>query len=141
MGFSRFRKRSQMATSATNSSVPPIPSFPDTPRPDTPRPDTPRHDQEGDVVQLYTDDSFLIDVLSRFVGGALAVGDSAIVIATESHQRQLEKHLSARGLDTIKANLQGRYITLDASQALPRFMENGTVDETRFKAVIDGLLR
>jgi PAS domain S-box-containing protein len=93
------------------------------------------------VVQLYTDDSFLIDVLSRFVGGALAVGDSAIVIATESHQRQLEKHLSARGLDTIKANLQGRYITLDASQALPRFMENGTVDETRFKAVIDGLLR
>jgi PAS domain S-box-containing protein len=120
-----------MATSATNSSVPLIPSFPE----------APPHDQEGHVVQLYTDDGFLIDVLSRFVGGALAVGDSAIVIATEAHQRQLEKHLSARGLDPIKANLQGRYITLDASQTLPRFMENGTVDESRFKAVIDGLLK
>jgi hypothetical protein len=34
----------------------------------------PRHDHDGHVVQLYTDDGFLIDVLSRFIGGALAVG-------------------------------------------------------------------
>src|SRR5947209_494790 len=28
----------------------------------------PRHDHGGHVVQLYTDDGFLIDVLSRFIG-------------------------------------------------------------------------
>src|SRR5439155_27206811 len=38
----------------------------------------PRHDHGGHVVQLYTDDGFLIDVLSRFIGGALAVGDAAV---------------------------------------------------------------
>ncbi len=92
------------------------------------------------MVQLYTDDGFLIDVLSRFIGGALAVGDAAVVIATESHRIELEKRLTARGLDTTKANRQGRYITLDAAQALPRFMENGRVNETRFKAIVGGLL-
>jgi len=38
----------------------------------------PRHDHGGHVVQLYTDDGFPIDVLSRFIGGALAVGDAAV---------------------------------------------------------------
>ena len=119
-----------MATSASNSSVPLIPSFSY----------APRHDREGHVVQLYTDDGFLIDELSRFIGGALAVGDAAVVIATEPHRRELEKRLAAQGLDTTKANRQGRYIALDAAQTLPRFTENGTVDETRFKAIIGGLL-
>jgi len=89
---------------------------------------------------LYTDDGFLIDVLSRFIAGALAVGDAAIVIATEYHRRELEKRLTARGLDTAKANRQGRYITLDAAQTLSRFMENGMVNDTRFKTVVGGLL-
>ncbi len=89
---------------------------------------------------MYTDDGFLIDVLSRFIAGALAVGDAAIVIATEYHRRELEKRLTARGLDTAKANRQGRYITLDAAQTLSRFMENGMVNDTRFKTVVGGLL-
>ena len=76
------------------------------------------HDHEGHVA-TYTDDDFLMDGLSRFIGGALAVGDAAVVIATESHQRKLEKRLSARGLDTVKAKRQGRYCTLDAAQTLP----------------------
>jgi ABC-type antimicrobial peptide transport system permease subunit len=59
----------------------------------------PSHDHEGHVVQLYTDDNFLIDVLSRFIGGSLAVGDAAVVIATASHRIQLEERLCARGLD------------------------------------------
>jgi PAS domain S-box-containing protein len=119
-----------MASSMPNPGVPLIPSFSY----------APRHDHEEHVVQLYTDDGFLIDVLSRFIGEALAVGDAAVVIATRSHQRELEKRLSARGLDTVKAKRQGRYSTLDAAQTLPRFMENGTVDEARFKTIIGGLL-
>src|SRR6202023_3414571 len=42
--------------------------------------------------------------------------------------------------DTAKAAAQGRYITLDASDTLPRIMENGAVDESRFNAIIGGLL-
>src|SRR6266446_10189906 len=88
------------------------------------------HDHDGHVVQLYTDDGFLIDVLSRFIGGALAVGDAAVVIATCSHRTELERRLSANGVDTGKAAIQGRYIVLDANETLPKIMVDGAVDET-----------
>src|ERR1700728_4661087 len=102
-----------MASSMSNPGVPLIPSFSY----------APRHDHEGHVVQLYTDDSFLIDVLSRFIGEALAVGDAAVVIATESHQRALEKRLSARGLDTVTTPRRGPYRRLDAAHTMPRFID------------------
>ena len=101
---------------------------------------TPSHDHNGHVVQLYTDDSFLVDVLSRFIGGALAVGDPAVVIATKSHRVELEKRLSAHGLDTATAAIQGRYVILDATETLPKIMVNGSVDEERFNGIIGGVL-
>jgi PAS domain S-box-containing protein len=97
---------------------------------------TPSHDRTGHVVQLYTDDEFLIDVLSRFIGGALAVGEAAVVVATAAHRRELERRLSARGLDTAKAAMQGRYLTLDASETMTRCVVNDAVDETRFYEII-----
>lgn len=101
---------------------------------------TPSHGHDGHVVQLYADDGFLIEVLSRFIGGALAVGDAAVVLATAPHRADLERRLTARGMDTAKAALQGRYITLDASETLPRLMVNGSVDEARFNAIVGGVL-
>jgi len=101
---------------------------------------TPSHTQDGHVVQLYAEDGFLIDVLSRFVGGALAVGDAAVVIATRSHRTELERRLSANGVDTDKAALQGRYIVLDAIETLPRVMMDGLVDEARFREIVGGAL-
>ena len=87
-----------MSTAMSSPNVEPVPSLAH----------TPSHTQDGHVVQLYADDGFLIDVLSRFVGGALAVGDAAVVIATRSHRTELERRLSANGVDTAKAALQGR---------------------------------
>ena len=101
---------------------------------------TPHHDRDGHVVQLYAEDSFLVEVLSRFIGGALAVGDAAIVVATRSHRVDLERRLSERGLDTTKATLQGRYAVLDATETLSNLMTNGAVDEARFSDLIGGVL-
>lgn len=98
------------------------------------------HGRDGHIVQLYSDDSFLIDVLSRFVGSALAIGDGAVVLATAPHRAELEKRLAARGLETVKAAVQGRYISLDASETLLRIMVKGQVDENRFNDVISGVL-
>jgi PAS domain S-box-containing protein len=100
----------------------------------------PDHNQGGHIVQLYTDDRFLLDVLSRFIGGALAVGDGAVVVATASHLRDLTKLLSARGLDTDKATAQGRYLALDAGQTLKNVMVNGVVDPERFNETIGSIL-
>jgi PAS domain S-box-containing protein len=119
-----------MSTAMSNPDVQPI----------SPSDYTPSHDCNGHIVQLYTDDQFLLDVLSRFIGGALAVGDAAVVVATPSHQNELAKRLSARGLDTSKATTQGRYVVLDAGETLQKMMVNGLVDEARFLDVIGSVL-
>jgi PAS domain S-box-containing protein len=108
--------------------------------PDVEPTSSPERDQDGHIIQLYTDDRFLIDTLSRFIGEALAVGDGAIVVATPSHQRDLAKRLSARGLDTTKASAQGRYIVLDAGECLRSFMLDGAVGPARFHEIIGGAL-
>jgi PAS domain S-box-containing protein len=100
----------------------------------------PGSDQDGHIVQLYTDEGFLLDVLSRFIGGAIAVGDGAVVIATKAHQNGLAQRLKARGVDTAKAISQGRYVLLDANETLSRLMVNDSVDETRFTNTMSDVL-
>lgn len=98
------------------------------------------HDRDAHVVQLYTEDKFLLDVLSRFVGGALAVGDGAVVIATSEHHRGLAQRLQGRGLDTAKAIKRGRYVLLDARETLGKFMADDVVDDARFIEIMGGVL-
>ena len=119
-----------MSTSPSNSDIQLIPSIAH----------TPGSDHDGHFVQLYTDDGFLLDVLSRFIGGAIAVGNGAVVIATQAHQDGLAQRLKARGVDTAMAISQGRCVLLDANETLPRFMVNGSVDETRFMNTIGDIL-
>jgi signal transduction histidine kinase len=96
------------------------------------------HDREdsGHVVQFYSDDSFLIESLSQFVGAALVAGDAAIVIATRKHRDSLAHRLSDRALNLDKAACEGRYIALDATEALSRFMRDGQPDPSVFAATI-----
>ena len=91
-------------------------------------------------VQFYTDDSFLLDALSRFIGSAIGAGDAGIVIATEDHRTELAQRLVARGLDVTKAVEQGRYVALDASATLSQFMVDGWPDEKRFVELIGGVI-
>src|SRR6266436_989185 len=92
------------------------------------------------LVQLYSDDGLLLDVLCRFIGGAIAVGDGGVVIATRAHLDGLGARLRARGFDTATAISQGRYIPVDAEETLPRIMANGQVDETRFNEIVGDFL-
>ena len=101
---------------------------------------TPSHTRDGHVVQLYADDGFLVDVLGRFIGGALAVGDAAVVIATKPHRAELERRLSANGVDTTKASAQGRYLFLDATETLAKLMVDGSLDETRLSDAVGKIL-
>lgn len=98
-------------------------------------------DYEGHVVQFYTDDDFLVDILARFVGSAVAMGDSAVVIATEAHQAGLEQRLAAKSIDISVGLKQGRFLRLDARETLNRFLGDGKLDEGLFTAEIGGLLQ
>ena len=99
-----------------------------------------RKGPEAHGVQFYTDDEALLVVLRRFIGGAVAAGDPAIIIATRAHHDPLTQQLMNQGLDINHATSQGRYVVADAQETLSRIMLNGAVDEARFKETIGRLL-
>jgi PAS domain S-box-containing protein len=92
------------------------------------------------IVQFYQDDSFLIDVVSGFVGSALAAGNAAIMIATVLHRKGVERLLKNRGLEISKATRQRRFIALDASETLSKFTVNGQSDNELFRTTIEPVL-
>lgn len=91
---------------------------------------------QAHVVQFYSDDTFLLDELSKFIGTALVNGSVALVIATSSHREGLAKRLLGRGLDISRAMQWGRYVPLDAAEMLDKFMINGLPDAAKFSTYI-----
>ena len=83
-------------------------------------------------VGFYSDDRYLLDDLTQFIGAALKAGNAAIVVATESHRDSLLPRLQAYGLDIGAAIEQGRYIALDPADTLPTFMLRGMPDSVLF---------
>jgi PAS domain S-box-containing protein len=102
------------------------------------QPSSPFH---GDhVAYFYQESDSLLAALCDFVGGALGVGSAALIIATKMHREGLQRRLIARGLDIHKAVTQGRYVELDASELLSKFMVEGMPDEGRFEEVVGGTI-
>jgi PAS domain S-box-containing protein len=97
-------------------------------------------DHHAHVVQFYSEDRFLLDDLSHFIGAALAAGSSAVVIATKGHQDNLSDRLRSQGLDLAKAVASGRYVVLDAAETLAGLMVDGVPDIARFSEVIGGVI-
>lgn len=91
-------------------------------------------------VQFYESDAALLDELERYVGDALAEGDSAVVVATPEHRSALAERLRSRVLDVAGAARQGRYLALDASETLAAIVRNGWPDAARFFDLIGGVL-
>jgi len=94
-----------------------------------PRPEKQLHEH---VVYLYRESDAFLEALCDYIGPALAGGNAAIVAATQAHRDRLEQRLMARGVSTHKAGQQGRYIALDASEALSKIMLDGMPDAALF---------
>jgi signal transduction histidine kinase len=91
-------------------------------------------------VQFYSDETFLLDEVSRFIGSALGAGGAGLVIATQAHCEGVAQRLEAYSLDLARAITQGRYIALDAATTLATFMRDGWPDAARFADLLDGVL-
>jgi hypothetical protein len=89
---------------------------------------------------FYSDDRYLLEEMTQFVGAALRAGNAAVVVATESHRDRLLTRLEADGVDIAAAIEQGRYIALDAADALPTFMLGDVPDPVRFLKVLGKLI-
>jgi hypothetical protein len=83
-------------------------------------------------VGFYSDDRLFLHSVTQFISTALKAGNAAIVVATELHRNSLLPRLQAHGVDIAAAIEQGRYVSVDAADALSTFKVNGMPDPARF---------
>jgi DNA-binding NarL/FixJ family response regulator len=105
------------------------------PQPQQQRATAPHHE-----VGLYTEDKYFLDDVTQFIGAALRAGRAAIVVATELHRDELLARLHTEGLDIGALIEQGRYIAVDAADALSTFMVDAMPDSVRFMTQLGNLL-
>jgi DNA-binding NarL/FixJ family response regulator len=91
-------------------------------------------------VGFFSHDGWFLEEVTHFVGKALEAGNAAIVVATESHRNSLLPRFRAYGMDIGRAADQGRYIALDAAEALSTFMVNDVPDPVRFIKTFEDLI-
>ena len=91
-------------------------------------------------VAFYADDSSVVDGYARFIESSLKGGNVVIVVVTESHQASLIPRLEADGVNVAAAIEQGRYIPLDAVDALSKLTVNDIPDPARCTKVVGDLI-
>lgn len=93
------------------------------------------------VVHLYQSEETFLDALECFVVGGLKTGDAVVAIATIPHLRELESRLREYAIDVDAARAAQRYVTIDVSRALSRFMVSGWPDEDLFRAFVADVIQ
>lgn len=91
-------------------------------------------------VAFYADDSSEVDGYARFIESSLKGGNAVIVVVTESHRASLIPRLEADGVNVAAIIEQGRYIPLDAADALSRLTVNDVPDPARCTKVVGDLI-
>src|SRR5438270_3437720 len=91
-------------------------------------------------VHFYDRDEALIQRLRSIVSSAIDNGNSALIVATQEHRRQLSAALEANG-DPRGLEMGGRLTFLDADETLSLFMVDGLPDQRRFVASVGKLVR
>lgn len=92
----------------------------------------------GHVVQLYDQDSELVERVTGYLLGAVEEGDVAIVVATPAHRRAVQARLADAGVDVSAAVEDGTFRFLDADQIMRRFLVDDWPDPGGFESVIGG---
>jgi len=99
-----------------------------------------RHGDHQHGVQFYSQDSFLLEALSEYIGNALRAGDAAVVVATETHRNSLLQWLTSQGLNVAALIEQERLVVTGAAQLLETFMRDGWPSQELFNEVVGGLV-
>jgi anti-sigma regulatory factor (Ser/Thr protein kinase) len=93
------------------------------------------------VVQFYEHDSELVLRVGQYLVAGLRAGEVVVVVATPEHRRAFDAELAAADIDLVKARRDGRFISLDASDTMSRFITDGRPDPAGFDSVIGALIR
>jgi hypothetical protein len=87
-----------------------------------------------------SDPAPLVRTVGRYLADALAAGEGAVVIATQSHRDAFVDELHALGADPAAALRDGRLVVLDAHDTMARFIVDGQPDGELFDDTIRPVL-
>jgi hypothetical protein len=93
-------------------------------------PDLDRERKEH-IVQFYSDDDLMLGVCADILGSAIRSGDAAICVATTDHRKDLEQRFKLHGQNLTDAIETGRFIFLDATDALSAVLPEWGFDAAR----------
>jgi len=93
------------------------------------------------VVQIYENDEAFLGSLEGFISTGLISGEAVIIIATREHISAISKRLNARGFDVDGFICRDHLITVEAGEALSKFMVNDLPDENLFTKYITELFQ
>jgi hypothetical protein len=93
------------------------------------------------LVQFYEDESFIIDTISFLAAQTLVSGDSSVIVATEPRLNRIGERIATCGLNLNVLQTLGRYVAVEATEALAQFMIGAQPDEKKFDELIGGILR
>jgi DNA-binding NarL/FixJ family response regulator len=89
---------------------------------------------------FHSDEASLLEEYARCAGSALASGHAVLLAASPSRLDRIGRLLQARGLDSDRVVVEGRYTPLDVTAMLASFLTEGVFDEARFLSAATSLL-
>lgn len=93
------------------------------------------------VVQIYDNDTMLLNTLADYASNGFHAGDAVVIIATGKHVTALNTRLKVRGLDLKPLIAADQYIALDADETLAKFMIDGTPNATKFVEAMTAVMK
>jgi len=96
-------------------------------------------DREHEVA-AYDEAASLVSRVADFVATSLDEGVPVVTISRPAHRHRVEALLVERAVDVDRARRDGRLTTLDADEAMARFMVDGHPDPGLFAAFVAALV-
>ena len=93
------------------------------------------------VVQFYAHVHELVRTVTRYVANALKAGDTVVVVATADHAAAFDSALAKVGIDLPAARANGTFVSLDADEALSRFLVDDWPNADAFAVEVGDVVR
>ena len=91
-------------------------------------------------MRFYALDSEGIDAVARFVAAGWDLDETVVVVCTQAHRTAVEARLVSQGHDPVARAKDGRYIWLDAHEALRGLVVDDRVDADRLRVGLTEVL-
>lgn len=87
---------------------------------------------------LFHSDNELAAGVGELLSQWLCSGETVLALFTSTHLHAIERHLRERGVDFDSAVSEGRFVTIEAQEAMDDLLRSGRVEPDEFAALSSG---